>query len=209
MNCVLESMRKSLKTEWRQLSVALVSRIRLSNCFSISWVFDNIFWEKSWRNRKSCEDKAIKKAAVAGSLSVHFTSVNYSSKYPTTTLPSAISKAFPYFFQFCQILEKKKVFWFTPESAARDQLALVCRISSRVQGLSQIWASLSESSLLLEPLAMPSGNPLICSQTLIVIVGINNSDMFLYGAPLFAFTNYNPICKLMVWKKNWHIYACV
>lgn len=42
MNCVLESMRKSLKTVCRQLSVALVSRIRPSSCFSISWVFDSI-----------------------------------------------------------------------------------------------------------------------------------------------------------------------
>lgn len=50
-------MRKSLKTEFKQLSVALVSRIRLSNCFSISCVFDSILWEKSWRNRKSCEEK--------------------------------------------------------------------------------------------------------------------------------------------------------
>lgn len=50
-------MRKSLKTECKQLSVALVSRIRLSNCFSISCVFDSILWEKSWRNRKSCEEK--------------------------------------------------------------------------------------------------------------------------------------------------------
>lgn len=57
MNCVLESMRKSLKTECKQLSVALVSRIRLSSCFSMSCVFDSILWEKSWRNRKSCEEK--------------------------------------------------------------------------------------------------------------------------------------------------------
>lgn len=53
INCVLESMRKSLKTECRLLSVALVSRIKLSRCFSISCVLDSIFWEKSWRNKKS------------------------------------------------------------------------------------------------------------------------------------------------------------
>lgn len=53
INCVLESMRKSLKTECKRLSVAFVSRIRLSNCFSISCVFDSILWEKSWRERKS------------------------------------------------------------------------------------------------------------------------------------------------------------
>lgn len=53
INCVLESMRKSLKTECKRLSVAFVSRIRLSNCFSISCVFDSILWEKSWRKRKS------------------------------------------------------------------------------------------------------------------------------------------------------------
>lgn len=61
INCVLESMRKSLKTECKQLSVALVSRIRLSNCFSISCVFDSILWEKSWRNRKSFNQKTNKK----------------------------------------------------------------------------------------------------------------------------------------------------
>lgn len=55
INCVLESMRKSLKTECKQLSVDLVSRIKLSSCFSISCVFDSILWEKSWRYRKSCE----------------------------------------------------------------------------------------------------------------------------------------------------------
>lgn len=55
INCVLESMRKSLKTECKRLSVAFVSRIRLSNCFSMSCVFDSILWEKSWRNRKSCK----------------------------------------------------------------------------------------------------------------------------------------------------------
>lgn len=53
INCVLESMRKSLKTECKRLSVAFVSQIRLSNCFSISCVFDSILWEKSWRKRKS------------------------------------------------------------------------------------------------------------------------------------------------------------
>lgn len=52
-------MRKSLKTECKQLSVALVSRIRLSNCFSISCVFDSILWEKSWRNRKSYGERGV------------------------------------------------------------------------------------------------------------------------------------------------------
>lgn len=61
MNCVLESMRKSLKTECRQLSVALVSLIRLSSCFSISCVFESILWEKSWRKRKSYEAKKKKR----------------------------------------------------------------------------------------------------------------------------------------------------
>lgn len=50
-------MRKSLNTECKLLSVALVSRISVSNCFSISWVFDSILWEKSLRNSKSCEEK--------------------------------------------------------------------------------------------------------------------------------------------------------
>lgn len=53
---MLESIRKSLKTECKQLSVALVSRIRLSNCFSISCVFDSILWEKSCRNKRSCKE---------------------------------------------------------------------------------------------------------------------------------------------------------
>ncbi len=60
MNCVLDSMRKSLNTECRRLSVALVSWIRPSNCFSISCVLDNILWEKSCRKRNNCRDKKQK-----------------------------------------------------------------------------------------------------------------------------------------------------
>ena len=91
INCVLESMRKSLKTVCRQLSVALVSRIRLSNCFSISCVFDSILWEKSWRNRKSCEEKktVMETATVSQLLSSHQSRTNF--KVPSSTL---ISKVF-------------------------------------------------------------------------------------------------------------------
>uniref|UniRef100_A0A8C6S3X4 DUF4371 domain-containing protein n=1 Tax=Neogobius melanostomus TaxID=47308 RepID=A0A8C6S3X4_9GOBI len=60
------SMRKSLNTECRQLSVALASRIRPSSCFSISWVLDSILWLKSWRHRKSWEDDTrIRKQTTA------------------------------------------------------------------------------------------------------------------------------------------------
>lgn len=78
-------MRKSLKTECKQLSVALVSQIRLSNCFSISCVFDSILWEKSWRNRKSCEEKkmVMKTAWVAKILTLHQSKTHFT--VPSTT----------------------------------------------------------------------------------------------------------------------------
>lgn len=92
-------MRKSLKTECKQLSVALVSRIRLSNCFSMSCVFDSILWEKSWRKRKSCEEKkqnnkiVMETARVTQLLSSHQSRTHFT--VPSTTL---ICKAFLQYF---------------------------------------------------------------------------------------------------------------
>lgn len=135
INCVLESMRKSLKTECKRLSVAFVSRIRLSNCFSISCVFDSILWEKSWRKRKSWKKTFGKKE----SLKTYFSISNQIKSIQ---------------------MYKERSLGLTPESAARDQFALFCRISSSVQGRSHIWASFCE----LGPFVIPSGNPLIFSQ---------------------------------------------
>ncbi len=106
MNCVLDSMRKSLNTECRRLSVALVSWIRPSNCFSISCVLDNILWEKSCRKRNNCRDKKQK------TFSLYNTAASaYNMKHECFPLR-------------------------TPESAASDQFVLDFCISSSVQGLS-------------------------------------------------------------------------
>lgn len=155
-------MRKSLKTECKQLSVALVSRIKLSNCFSMSCVFDSILWEKSWRNRKSCGGKKTTWRQLHSSF--HYT------KAQQQLLQSPPLRIFPQGFSVYSrkddedfvFVNWEESFWLTPESAARDQSALLRRISSRVQGLSQIWASFPRGSLL--PFANPSGNPLICNQ---------------------------------------------
>lgn len=157
-------MRKSLKTECKQLSVALVSRIRLSNCFSISCVFDSILWEKSWRNRKSCEEKKrttkMKTKAKAEHISQTSELLGFLQHFY-----DCLGKDDDELLFMWPIAElRKKKLWLTPESAAKDQSALLWRISSRVQGLSQIWASFSECSLLLGPFAIPSSNPLICNQ---------------------------------------------
>ncbi len=176
INCVLESMRKSLKTVCKQLSVALVSRIRLSNCFSISCVFESILWEKSWRNRKSCNKQKwqLKKQLWRQQLQSYFhctkaehishESLQLLSRF-WNILPSCLGLDGDGLLLSWPFQSLGGSFWLTPESAAKDQLALLCRISSRVQGLSQISASFSRFWLLLGPFVIPSGNPLICNQS--------------------------------------------
>lgn len=135
MNCVLESMRKSLKTVCRQQSVALVSRIRPSSCFSISWVFDSILWEKSCRNRNSCKDKhTLRSTSFCNIVKRHCNKWSFDGTND-----------------------------FTPESAANDQFALFLRISSSVQGLSHI--CFSSPLWLLGPFSMVSRTALKLEST--------------------------------------------
>lgn len=118
------------------------------------------------RAAKKNKKTVMKTATVAEFLSLHQSRTRF-------TIPSTAQISAAFFWLFQKIYNDKlfglfqswgRSFWLTPESAAKDQLALLCRISSRLHGLSQIWASFSKCSLLLGPFAIPSGNPLICNQ---------------------------------------------